>query len=90
MEPTKNLQDLEINKKYEIMARKEITTKFGKSYILQVTDESGYEFELYSTKYIASYIDKEIPKGPFKFIVKVANNAKYAEIENYSKGFIPF
>jgi hypothetical protein len=90
MEPTKKLGDLEINKKYKIMARKEIMTKFGKSYILQVTDESGYDFELYSTKSISTFIDRETPRGPFDFCVKIANNAKYAEIENYSKGFIPF
>jgi hypothetical protein len=90
MAQTMKFQDLEVDKKYRITARKEIMTKFGKSYILQVTDESGYDFELYSTNQITAYIDRETPKGSFVFFVKVSYNGKYAEIENYSKGFIPF
>lgn len=86
MEHTKKLQDLEMNIKYEAISRKEINTKYGKSYILQVVDENKNEFELYSTKYITEYIDNEKPKTPFTFTV----NEKYVKIENYSNGFVPF
>jgi len=93
MEQTKKLQDLEVNKKYKVLARKEINTKYGKTYILKVHGEDYNEFELYSTKYIASYIDKEKPTGPFEFTITSDNNIKHAKINNYNKdsiGFIPF
>jgi len=93
MDRTKKMQELEINNKYKVLGRKEINTKFGKTYILQVVDENENELELYSTKYITEYIDKEKPKGPFQFTVTGDDSMKHAKIENYnrnSKGFIPF
>jgi hypothetical protein len=84
------IQELDINSKYTVLKRKEINTKFGKTYILLVLDESKNEFELFATKYLSEYIDKEKPEGPFEFTVTGHNNMKHAKIENYNRGFIPF
>jgi phosphorylcholine metabolism protein LicD len=96
MEPTSKLQDLEVNMKYKVLGRKEIKTDYGKSYILKVIEQNEplNEFNLYSTKYLTNYIDKEFPKGPFEFTVKIFRNGKKCPvIENYnpySDNFIPF
>ena len=92
----KKLQDLEVNKKYRVMSRKEIITKYGKTYILKVQDESDFcdiDFQLYSPKYITTYIDQEKPSGQFQFTVTIENNMKLVKIENYNRdsdGFISF
>jgi len=93
MEQARKLQDLEINQKYTAIGRKEINTKFGKSYILKVRDANDNEFQLFSTKSITTYIDEELPKNPFEFVVKEGDKGKYATIENYihpANKFIPF
>jgi hypothetical protein len=93
MEQAKKLQDLEVSKKYKVLARKEIIGKYGRTYVLKVVDQKENEFELYSPKYITTYIDNESPKGPFEFVVQDKNNVKYPVIENYnqhSNGFISF
>jgi hypothetical protein len=90
MERTQKFQDLEINNKYKVIARKEINSKYGKTYILQIIDDSENEIEIFSTKYLTTYIDVEKPRGPFQFTVAGDNNTKYVKIENYTSGFIPF
>ena len=90
MDRTTKIQELEVNSKYIVMSRKEINTKFGKTYILLVVDESKNEFELFATKCLTDYIDNEKPKGPFEFTVTGLNNMKHANIDNYNRGFIPF
>ena len=90
MDRTTKIQELEVNSKYIVMSRKEINTKFGKTYILLVVHESKNEFELFATKYLTDYIDNEKPKGPFEFTVTGHNNMKHANIDNYNRGFIPF
>jgi hypothetical protein len=86
-------QELEINKKYKVVGRKELNTKYGKTYILKVLDDNKYEFKLFSTKYLVRYIDQELPAGPFEFTVKIfKNNIKCPVIDDYSEddGFISF
>ena len=93
MEQTKRLQDLEVNKKYKVLKRKVINAPYGKTYILKVVDEMDIEFELFATKTLTTYIDKECPTAPFEFKVLINNNVKYPAIDNYtqdSDGFVPF
>ena len=90
MDRTTKIQELEVNSKYIVMSRKKINTKFGKTYILLVVDESKNEFELFATKYLSEYIDNEKPKGAFQFTVTGYNNMKHTKVENYNRGFIPF
>jgi hypothetical protein len=93
MEQTRKLQDLEINQKYTALGRREINTSFGKTYILKVRDANDNEFQLFSTRSITIYIDKESPKSPFEFVVTEGDKGKYVTIENYDHSankFIPF
>ena len=85
------LQDLTLNKKYFIMEiSNPIKTKFGNSYILQVSleNEDG-TFELWASKVLKKYIEERERTDKFYFIVKeMSDGVKFGEIENrYSPNF---
>ena len=76
---------LELNNKYTVIGYQQIKSKFGDSYIFQVTDENGNEFELWSIKHINEYIssvNNSLKK--FTFIVCQYKDKLIPVIEGYS------
>ena len=83
----RKLADLQIDHTYYVIGYKSVTTKFGDTYIIKcrlATNDIEYDFEMFATKLIASYISYYSPTDKFLFTVR--KNAKYiyAEISGYN------
>ena len=70
-----NLQSLEIDKAYEVLAYTVVKTNFGDSYILRVTNENDEIFEMWPAISLSEYINNQLFDGKkFCFIVRRMEN----------------
>ena len=73
----RTIKDLVINNTYNVLSYRSVKTKFGDTYILQCG-----EFEMFATKIITAYINKNKPET-FYFNVRQNSKCTYAEIPGY-------
>ncbi len=77
-EKARKFQSLTVGNVYKVMGAKPITTKYGKTYILLVTDiKTSIDFDLFATKMLTNYIDSGTNiTGGFTFKVKYNETTK--------------
>jgi hypothetical protein len=54
---------------YTVLSREAILGKYGRSYILDTTNDAEVKYSIWSNKYLAQYITLENP--PKKFIITI-------------------
>ena len=83
-EKARKFQSLTVGDSYKVKGKRPITTKYGKSSILLVTDiKTNTDFDLFTTKLLTNYINsgKDLTGG-FVFSVK------FDETTNFKSAFI--
>ena len=77
-EKARKFHSLTVGDIYKVIGKKAITTEYGKTYILLVTDlKTNTDFDLFATKILTNYIDSGTNIiGGFTFKVKYDETTK--------------